>query len=131
MCEHVLLLTQTPFFFAGTLRENLAYGLSAPVDDLSLRTALERVGLGDWLDALADGLNFRLADDGANLSNGQRQRLHCARALLRQHEVMILDEALSGLEEADALRVMEALGRNRTLVATRVSPSPHLVVTVS
>lgn len=129
MCEHVLLLTQTPFFFAGTLRENLAYGLPESVDDLSLRTALEHVGLGDWLEALADGLDFRLADDGANLSNGQRQRLHCARALLRQHEVVVVDEALSGLEEADALRVMEALGRNRTLVVTRVSPSLHLVVT--
>ncbi len=131
MCEHVLLLTQTPFFFAGTLRENMAYGLSEPIEDQSFRMALEHVGLGDWLEALADGLDFRLADDGVNLSNGQRQRLHCARALLRRHEVVIVDEALSGLEETDALSVMEALGRNRTLVVTRVSPSPRLVVTVS
>ncbi len=126
--SHVLLLTHTPFFFAGTIRENLLYGLTESVDDAKLKMLLTRVGLDEWVDSLPNGLGFAIEERGINLSNGQSQRLHCVRALLRSHEVVIVDEALSGVCESDAERILSELGRGRSLIVTRVGPTVQLVV---
>ena len=128
--SHVFLLTHTPFFFAGTIRENLLYGLTELVDDAKLKMLLSRVGLDEWLDSLPNGLGFMIEGCGSNLSNGQKQRLHCVRALLRSHDVVIMDEALSGVHESDYERILTELGRGRCLVVTRIGSTAHIVVEV-
>jgi len=128
--SHVFLLTHTPFFFAGTVRENLLYGLTEFVEDAKLKVLLARVGLDEWLDSLPNGFEFMIEGCGSNLSNGQKQRLHCVRALLRSHDVVIMDEALSGVHESDSERILTELGRGRCLVVTRIGSTAHIVVEV-
>lgn len=126
--SHVFLLTHMPFFFSGTIRDNLIYGLTELPDDAKLLEVLRRVGLGDWVEALPGGLDFRIKDGGINLSNGQRQRLHCARCILRPHEVVIVDEAMSGIDDLDSECILREMNCGRNLIITRIGRSENLMV---
>lgn len=128
MRNKALLMTCRPFFFAGTVRDNLLYGLNRHQGDEALRSALNMVGLNSWIENLRGGLDFRIEDNGANLSNGQRQRLQCARVLLRPGELAVVDEALSGIGEADASLILDRLNEGRSLIITRISSDPVLSV---
>ena len=98
------LVEQSPHLFATTLAENLRVGRRSAGDD-ELVEVLARVGLGDWLAGLPDGLATRVGPAGARISGGQRQRVAIARALLADFSVLILDEPAEHLdpEAADAL----------------------------
>lgn len=128
IADHVLLLTHKPYFFSGTIRDNLKYGIDVEKSDSELLDALRRVRLESWISALNGGLNYRLEDGGQNLSQGQRQRLNCARALLRNHGVVILDEALSGVEKNDRAAIMDELEQGRCLIVTQISTSQTVEV---
>ena len=67
-----------------------------------MRSALDAVGLGPWLDAQPRGLDTPVGDHGALVSAGQRQRLGVARVLLAGHPVVLLDEPTEHLDEATA-----------------------------
>lgn len=97
---------QTPMLFADTVRSNLAPPWFEG-DDSALRSACERVGLGDWLGALTHGLDTLMAD--AAISRGERQRLAIARTILRRPDVLILDEATSGIDDARESAVYDAI----------------------
>ena len=126
IADHVLLLTHKPYFFSGTIRDNLTYGIGK--SDLEILEALRRVRLESWVSALNGGLDYRLEDGGQNLSQGQRQRLNCARALLRNHKVVIVDEALSGVEKSDRAAILDELEQGRCLIVTQISTSPTVEV---
>ena len=128
VADHVLLLTHKPYFFSGTIRDNLMYGIDCEKSDSELLDALRRVRLGAWISALNGGLAYRLEDGGQNLSQGQRQRLNCARALLRDHGVVIVDEALSGVEKGDRAAILDELEKGRWLIVTQISTSPTVEV---
>lgn len=128
IADHVLLLTHKPYFFSGTIRDNLMYGIDCEKSDSELLDALRRVRLGSWISALNGGLDYRLEDGGQNLSQGQRQRLNCARALLRNHKVVIVDEALSGVEKSDRAAILDELEKGRCLIVTQISTSPTVEV---
>ena len=110
IARRVAWLDEETHVFAASLGDNLR--LSWPeASDAECREALERVGLGRWYAALAEGLQTRLGAGGRPLSAGERQRLGMARALLCQAPVLLLDEPTSHLDPAsapDALR--ELLG---------------------
>jgi thiol reductant ABC exporter CydC subunit len=118
------LVSQDAHLFDTTLAENLRIGRREATDD-ALVGVLERVGLGDWLAHLPDGLDTEVGERGTKLSGGQRQRIAVARALLADFDVLVLDEPTEHLEP-DAAAAMTAdllgitAGRSTLLITHRL-----------
>jgi subfamily B ATP-binding cassette protein MsbA len=108
------LVSQRPFLFSATIRENLLYGLEDPnVDDASLLEVLDAVGLTEELKAMDQRLDTLLDFIQTPLSGGQMQRLTIARALLRPQRLLLLDEVTSAIdpmaEETITRRIVETV----------------------
>lgn len=116
---------QEPFLFAGTIRDNLAYGApdTSPAD---LVRAANAVGLGELIDSVPDGLDHWLVERGRSLSTGQRQLICLARALVADPVLLLLDEATSNLDLASEARIERAMdvlsaGRTTVVIAHRLA----------
>ncbi|ROU07254.1 ABC transporter ATP-binding protein [Lysobacter enzymogenes] len=114
----------------GSVRDNIAYGLSGEFTDDQVRSAAERAGALDFIERMPQGLDTVLIEQGNNLSGGQRQRIAIARMFLRDPDLLILDEATSNLDSETEHQVrlaLEALMRGRTniIVAHRLSTVIH------
>ena len=88
---------QDPVLFSGTLRDNLIYGRAHATAD-EVTEALDLVHATEFIQALPEGLDTRVGENGVGLSGGQRQRLAIARALLAHPKCLLLDEATSALD---------------------------------
>jgi len=116
---------QSPFVFAGTIAENIAYGSpDASMDQI--QRAAQMACIHDEIMAMPDGYKATVAERGQNLSGGQRQRLALARVFLKNPPVLILDEGTSTLDtisERAVQRAISAARADRTviLVAHRLS----------
>ena len=127
--EHVAVVTQEPFLFAGTIRENIAYGRpGAPEADL--REAARIAHVDEFLDRLPAGWDTDVGDAGSLLSGGQRQRITIARAVLKNPDVLIFDEATSALDAKSERLVQDAIdgllaGRTTFVIAHRLSTVRH------
>jgi ABC-type multidrug transport system fused ATPase/permease subunit len=113
---HIGLVTQDVQLFAATVRDNLTLFRhldpdAPPITDAQIMTALETLGLGDWLRSLPDGLDTRLGADGQGLSAGQAQLLALTRVFLRDPQVVVLDEASSRLDPATEHLLEQAIDR--------------------
>jgi ATP-binding cassette, subfamily C, bacterial CydC len=122
--------------FATTVRDNLLVA-RGDVSDEELRNALRRVGLGDWLCALPDGLSTVLAGGAAAVSAGQRRRLLLARALISTVPTVLLDEPTEHLDAADGSQLLGQLltpgalfPAERTVVVATHHVPDHLVCPV-
>ena len=119
----IAVVTQEVQFFGATIRDNLAL-FDRAVDDRQIEAALERLHLLPWLAAQPDGLDTVLASAQLALSAGEAQRLALARVLLRDPDIVILDEAAARLDPASEHEVEEALaallvGRTGVVIAHR------------
>ena len=112
--------------FAGTVIENIAIGDYEP--DMKLILELSKMlGISDFIEQLPSGYNSLLGEQGVNLSGGQRQRIAIARALYRNPEILILDEATSNLDQLSESKVQATLewfkskGKTIILIAHRLN----------
>ena len=122
--SRVAVVTQDVELFRASVRDNLTLFGTRIADDDRLRAVLHRVGLGDWLAALPDGLDTRL-DGGQGLSAGEGQLVAFARAFLADPSVVVLDEASSRLDPGTEARLSEATeallaGRTALIIAHRL-----------
>ena len=120
------MVSQEIFLFNATIRENIAYGGRAGVDDEEIIKALKAANAWEFVSKLPDSIHTAVGENGAKLSGGQRQRLAIARAILKNSPVLILDEATSALDTESERLVQAALielMKNRTtiVVAHRLS----------
>ncbi|MHB8262917.1 MAG: ABC transporter ATP-binding protein [Acidimicrobiales bacterium] len=123
--RQVLLVTQEPFIFETTLRENLTFGAPSCSEDDMLE-ALEMTGLYGMVSGLPDGLESLCSERGVTFSAGERQLIALARAFLAQPRILLADEATSNLDMATERRIERALdtileGRSSVVVAHRLS----------
>ncbi len=102
------LVPQKAFLFSGTVASNLRYGRPDATDD-ELWHALRVAQAEDFVRAMPDGLETVIAQGGANVSGGQRQRLAIARALVRRPDIFLFDDSFSALDVATDARLRAAL----------------------
>jgi ATP-binding cassette subfamily B protein len=119
------LVPQKPFLFSGTVRSNLQQGKAGASDD-DIWRALAIAQAKDFVMQMEGGLDARIAQGGANVSGGQRQRLAIARALVRQPRIYLFDDSFSALDTATEARLRQALrsetgGATLIMVAQRVA----------
>ena len=119
LAGRVVIVPQDPFLFAGTVAANVALG-SPGATDLDVGAVLARLGLSDWLATLPAGLETEVGLRGERLSVGERQLVALARTALVDPDLVILDEATSGVDPGTDVAVQAALGvltQGRTTVS--------------
>ena len=112
-------VSQEPYLFYGTVIENVAYGIP-DADETAVRDACRRAGAHEFVSGLDEGYDTMVGERGVKLSGGQRQRLALARVILRDPEILILDEATSHVDnetEAVIQQSLEELIADRTTFA--------------
>lgn len=119
------IVPQTPFLFSGTVADNIRYGKPE-----ATRTEIEqiahRVGGGDWLDVLPQGLDTPVGEEGRGISMGQRQLVALARVLMQDPAIVILDEATASVDPLTEAQIQEGLDevlndRTAIVIAHRLS----------
>lgn len=123
--RQIAYVTQQPWLFEGSIRDNLRYA-RPEATDAEIEEAARLAFAHDFICALPMGYDTPLGENGANLSGGQRQRISIARALVRNAPVLLLDEATSALDnesEAAVQRALEGAMKDRTVlvIAHRLS----------
>lgn len=119
------IVQQDVYMFAGSIRENIAYGRPDATDE-EIMEAAKNANIHDFITGLEDGYDTYVGERGTRLSGGQKQRLAIARVFLKDPKILILDEATSALDNESERHIqnsLEILAKNRTtiVIAHRLS----------
>jgi len=123
--EHIGIVRQDPFIFSTTFRENVAYGVdNAKIEDIE--AAAKRAKIHDYIVSTPKGYNTAVGERGVTISGGQKQRIAIARALLKNPQILILDDSTSSVDtqtEHDIQQALDELLTNRTtfIITQRLS----------
>ena len=130
--SQILLLSQSPRLFLGTLRENMDLARSDGYSsDQELLEALQRFGLDKIIRSHPKGLDMPLGEDGLGLSGGQKQIIALARMTLRNPRIVLLDEPTTGLDQATERMSLQAISQwaqDKTLLVVTHRPQVLQIV---
>lgn len=123
--QHLAYVSQQPYLFEGTIRDNIRYG-RPEATNAEIEEAARHAYAHDFIMAQPQGYDTPVGENGVTLSGGQRQRLSIARALVRNAPILLLDEATSALDTESEAAVQKALdeamsGRTVVVIAHRLS----------
>ena len=118
--KNVALVSQEPFIFSGTIKENIAFGnTDISADDVIRAAKMSRIH--NFIQSLPDGYDTFIGEKGMTLSAGQRQRIAIARALITNPEILLLDDPVSNLDAETERRLvddLEKVFRDKTVIMT-------------
>ncbi|WP_234123360.1 ABC transporter ATP-binding protein [Clostridium hydrogenum] len=119
------IVLQDTYLFTGTIKENIKYG-NLIASDEKIKLAAKMANAHEFIKRLPNGYDTILSESGSNLSQGQRQLLAIARAILTEPSILILDEATSSVDTRTELKIQEAMlklmeGRTSFIIAHRLS----------
>ena len=123
--EAIGIVQQDVYIFAGSIRENIAYG-KKDASQAEIEAAAKNANIHDFIMSLEDGYDTYVGERGTRLSGGQKQRIAIARVFLKNPPILILDEATSALDNESEKHIQEALdrlsvGRTTVVIAHRLS----------
>ncbi len=125
--KHLGIVSQVPFLFSGTVAENIRYARPEATDQEIAELAY-KIGDGEWLETLPQGLNTEVGERGSRLSMGQRQIVSLMRVLVQQPAIFILDEATASIDPFTEWQIQQAL--NLVLECTTSILIAHRLSTV-
>ena len=133
--QSIAYVSQQPYLFEGTIRDNIRYGRPS-ASDAEIELAARQAEADGFIRQQPLGYDTPVGEGGSTLSGGQRQRVSIARAIVRQAPILLLDEATSALDNEAEARVQEALahvmeGRTTIVIAHRLSTvvnADHIIV---
>lgn len=119
------IVSQVPFLFSGTVADNIRYAAPEVTDD-DILTMARKIGEGEWLETLPNGIQTEVGERGGRLSMGQRQLVALMRVLMQRPAIFILDEATASIDPFTEWQIQQALNlilKNSTsiLIAHRLS----------
>ncbi len=106
--RHMGIVSQVPFLFSGTVQENIQYGCPKCSREEILNIG-RKIGDGEWLEALPNGLDTQVGERGSQLSMGQRQLVALMRVLIQKPSIFILDEATASIDPFTETQIQTAL----------------------
>lgn len=127
--SHMGFVLQDTYLFEGTIRDNIRYG-KLNASDKEVENAAKMANAHGFISKLPDGYNTILRSNGSGISQGQKQLLSIARAILADPAILILDEATSSIDTITELKIQEALkrlmkGKTSFVVAHRLNTIKH------
>ncbi len=125
--KHLGIVSQVPFLFSGTVAENIRYARREATDS-EISELAYKIGSGEWLETLPQGLNTEVGERGSRLSMGQRQIVSLMRVLVQQPAIFILDEATASIDPFTEWQIQQAL--NMVLECTTSILIAHRLSTV-
>ena len=111
--RHMGVVPQDPYLFSRSIADNIAYGRDEDADRDAVEAAAAIASVADEIRALPGGFDAMLGERGVNLSGGQSQRITLARALIRDPELLLLDDCLSAVDAATEQEILANLRRTR------------------
>ena len=128
--EIIALVPQSPFLIAGTIYDNIVYGIDREVTIDEVREAAKKAYILDYIDNLPDKFDSVISEGGGNLSGGQRQRIAIARIFLRKPKILILDEATSALDNTSEKHIQAEIEKLKEENNTTVIAIAHRLTTL-
>ena len=126
----IALVPQSPFLIAGTIYENITYGIDREVTIEEVEAAAKKAYILDYINNLPEKFNSMISEGGNNLSGGQRQRIAIARIFLRKPKILILDEATSALDNTSEKYIQAEIEKMKLENNTTIIAIAHRLTTL-